>query len=98
MNSNEKKKVSSPQRFYLHIRNVVPQWPRAEGGRVGGMADGGGSVQLYSSEESIGSGRLERRKGGEGHEKRGMEREAKRRGERKINKVIKHALRAEMTS
>lgn len=48
--------------------------------------------------ESIGNGRLGRRKGGEGAEKRGMDREAQRRGERKINKVIKHELRAEMTS
>lgn len=37
-------------------------------------------------------------RGGEGDEKRGMEREAERRGERKINKVIKHELHAEMTS
>lgn len=48
--------------------------------------------------ESIGNGRLERRKGGEEDENREMEREAERKGEKKINKVIKHELRTEMTS
>lgn len=47
---------------------------------------------------SMGNGRWERRKGGEADENRGMEGEAQRRGEKKINKVIKHELRAEMTS
>ncbi len=47
--------------------------------------------------ESIGNGRPERREGKE-NEKRRMEREAGRREDRKINKVIKHELHAEMTS
>lgn len=66
--------------------------------RVGEMAEGKREYATVGALESIGNGRPVRRKGGEGDEKRGMEREAERRGEKKINKVIKHELCTEMTS
>lgn len=62
------------------------------------MAEGKREGATVGTLQSIGNGRLERRKGGEGDEKRGVERAGERRGERKINKVIKHELHAEMTS
>lgn len=62
------------------------------------MAEGKRDYATVGAPGSIWNDRVERRKGGERDEKRRMKREAERRGEGKINKVIKHELHAEMTS
>ena len=99
MNSNEKKKgLQFYMLFICRVGKTVASSNKRRGKGLKRRQKAKTECATVGALESIGNGRLERRKGDEGDEKRGMEREAERRVERKINKVIKHELRAEMTS
>lgn len=85
----KKKRSPVPDKFICRLE----KWRLAAKQRGRGHCATVGAVE---GEGRPGGGEQERR--WRRDEKKGMEREAERTGERKINKVIKHELRAEMTS